>query len=250
MAGRAAIRWSEPIIVLIVAAVIWLVVAIAAGLISAGFLALFEYSQEKIIAVVTTNFYMLQIYVVLFYLALLLALRRNLRRRHGRTFLAGYFPAIGVAPVGRAALSGFLLAALFIAVIAGLTRASLLPLHRTAVGFELAPRSLARLGIVLPLFAVLVPLAEEAYFRGLLLDWLQQRLSPLCSLAATALIFAVVHAPFLRHPGLLGWVTTAALAALGAVNAIWAQRTRSLRAPAAAHASYNATVLLAAFLLR
>jgi membrane protease YdiL (CAAX protease family) len=95
---------------------------------------------------------------------------------------------------------------------------------------------------------VLAPLTEEIYFRGLLLEWFQQRLARLPSALITATIFSFWHLRFLEHPGFVGWIATAAIAALGLLCALWAQRTRSLAAPAAAHATYNATLMLVAFL--
>ena len=114
----------------------------------------------------------------------------------------------------------------------------------------LQPRSLGQLAISGLVFIALVPLAEEIYFRGLLLDWLQQKLSPLLSAALTAAVFSLMHFQFLLRPGFPGWLATAAIAALGVLTALWVQRTHSLRAPVAAHAAYNLTVMLVLFFVR
>ena len=55
------------------------------------------------------------------------------------------------------------------------------------------------------------------------------------------------HFYFLQYPGIAGWIATAAVAAMGLLCALWAQRTRSLRAPVAAHAAYNAMFVLVTF---
>jgi membrane protease YdiL (CAAX protease family) len=41
-----------------------------------------------------------------------------------------------------------------------------------------------------------------------------------------------------------GWIATVLIAAMGLLYALWAQRTRSLRAPFAAHAAYNLPLVL------
>jgi membrane protease YdiL (CAAX protease family) len=62
-------------------------------------------------------------------------------------------------------------------------------------------------------------------------------------------MFSLAHFQFLLHPGIAGWLATGAIAGVGVINALWAQRTGSLRAPVATHATYNA-LMLAAFLVR
>jgi membrane protease YdiL (CAAX protease family) len=72
-------------------------------------------------------------------------------------------------------------------------------------------------------------------------------LAPLPSALLTATIFGLVHWRFLENPHLLGWGATAVIAANGFLYAVWAQRTRSLRAPVAAHSTYNAVLISVAF---
>jgi len=90
---------------------------------------------------------------------------------------------------------------------------------------------------------VLGPAIEEMFFRGLLLGWLQPKLGRLPAASTNAAIFALWHFRFLR-PGIGGWIATALIAAMGLLYALWAQRTRSLRAPFAAHAAYNLPLVL------
>jgi hypothetical protein len=58
------------------------------------------------------------------------------------------------------------------------------------------------------------------------------------------------HRQFLLNSGIVGWLATIELAALGLVNAWWVQRIHSLWAPVAAHASYNLTLALTVYLAR
>ena len=55
---------------------------------------------------------------------------------------------------------------------------------------------------------------------------------------------------FLVQPGIFGWMATAAVTGFGLLAAFWVQRTRSLRTAVAAHASYNATLILCILVFR
>jgi membrane protease YdiL (CAAX protease family) len=196
----------------------------------------------------SANFYFTEISAASFYLALLLAMRRVLRKRRGRGSLAGYFRPIGGRRLFYAALSGLALSWVVLLVLAVLWSAVHWQHHRTATEVAAQPHSLGQLSMLGLIGVVLAPLTEEMFFRGLLLEWLQQRLASLPSALITAAIFALWHLRFLGHPGMAGWIATAVIAAMGLLCALWAQRTHSLRAPAAAHATYNATLMLVAFL--
>jgi membrane protease YdiL (CAAX protease family) len=190
------------------------------------------------------NFYFIQISVASFYLALLLAMRRVLRKRRGSGSFAGYFRPIGGRRLFYAALSGLVLYGVVLLLLSVLWSVVHWQYHPAAAGATQQPYSLGRLAISGLICVVLAPLTEEIYFRGLLLEWFQQRLAPLPSALITAAIFALGHLRFLQHPGIVGWIGTAAIAALGLLCALWAQRAHSLRAPAAAHATFNATFVL------
>jgi Type II CAAX prenyl endopeptidase Rce1-like len=120
--------------------------------------------------------------------------------------------------------------------------------HRTTAEVMAEPHSLGQLAIWGLIVVVLCPLTEEMFFRGLLLEWFQQRLARLPSALVTATIFALWHLRFLEYPGIRGWIATAVIGAIGLLCALWAQRARSLCAPVAAHATYNAALTFVVFL--
>jgi membrane protease YdiL (CAAX protease family) len=198
-----------------------------------------------------TNFYFTQIFEAGFYLALLLAMRRVVRKRRGRGSFAGYFRPIGGRRLLYAALSGWGAAGVVVLLIAVLWSPVHWHHHWKAAEVIGQPHSLGQLAIWGLIAVVLAPITEEMFFRGLLLEWIQRRLARLPSALVTATIFALWHLRFLQAPGIAGWIATTEIGALGLLCALWAQRTGSLYAPLAAHAAYNATLTLtlAAFLL-
>jgi membrane protease YdiL (CAAX protease family) len=198
-------------------------------------------------AAAAKNFYVSQISVASFYLALLLAMRRVLRKRRGRGSFAGYFRPIGGRRLLYAALSGLVWCGVVLLLLSVFWSTMHWQYHPAAAGAIAHSQSIGRLATLGTIVIVLAPLTEEIYFRGLLLEWFQQKLAPLPSALINAAIFALCHLRFLQYPGIVGWGTTAAIAGQGLLCALWAQRTRSLRAPAAAHATYNATLMFVAF---
>jgi membrane protease YdiL (CAAX protease family) len=251
---RRAISWSEPFVVVPVVAIVaslgWLIVLSALSFILGFLSAALGYGTQvkEFSAKVQSNFFAIQIIIAIFYFSVLFAVRRDLRKRHGTTPFARYFRHIGIRALVHAGFSGLGLAGTYLAVIVGVS--SLWHFHLETGRLALQPRSLGQLAISGLVFIALAPLAEEIYFRGLLLDWFQQKLSPLLSALITAVVFSLVHFRFLLDPGFLGWSQTAAIAGLGVIAALWVQRTRSLLAPVAAHSTYNATLMLVAFFVR
>ncbi|TMJ52430.1 MAG: CPBP family intramembrane metalloprotease [Alphaproteobacteria bacterium] len=194
-----------------------------------------------------TNFYFTQLFEAGFCLALLLATRRMVRKRRGRGSFAGYFRPIGGRRLLYAALSGCGAAGVVVLVIAVLWSPVHWHYHRKAAEVIGQPHSLGQLAIWGLIAVVLAPITEEMFFRGLLLEWFQQRLARLPAAlitAITAAIFALWHLRFLQAPGIAGWIATTEIGALGLLCALWAQRAQSLCAPVAAHAAYNATLTL------
>ena len=193
------------------------------------------------------NFYYTQVSVATFCLALLVAIRRVLRKRRGRGSFVSYFRPIGGRRLLYAALSGLVSYAVGSLLLSVLWSVVHWRYHPPAAEVVPQPYSLGQLAISGLTGVVLAPLTEEIYFRGLLLEWFQQRLALFPSALITAAIFALYHFYFLQYPGIAGWIATAAVAAMGLLCALWAQRTRSLRAPVAAHAAYNAMFVLVTF---
>jgi membrane protease YdiL (CAAX protease family) len=170
-------------------------------------------------------------------------MRRVLRKRRGRGSFADYFRPIGGRRLLYAALSGLILCRVVLLLLAVLWSPVHWQHHPTAGEVIARQALLGQLAVLGLIGVVLAPLTEEMFFRGLLLEWFQQRLARLPSALVTATIFALWHLRFL-HTGIAGWIATAAIGALGLLCALWAQRTQSLCAPVAAHATYNATLTL------
>ena len=97
--------------------------------------------------------------------------------------------------------------------------------------------------------ALLGPLTEEAYFRGLVLGWLARHCGLFWSVALSALFFGMLHLKWLTPGGLSGTVATAELVAMGVLLALVAVRTGSLWASFMTHATNNLCAALAAVLL-
>ena len=97
------------------------------------------------------------------------------------------------------------------------------------------------LGWLLVLVAVIGPMAEEAFFRGLIYGWLRVRWGVFRALFLSALLFALLHTdavvfvPIFALGLLFGWVY---------------EQTGTLAAPAAIHILHNGAMMYAAFLLK
>jgi membrane protease YdiL (CAAX protease family) len=77
---------------------------------------------------------------------------------------------------------------------------------------------------------LLVPVAEEIFFRGILYPWIKQIGFPRLALWGTALIFAALH---------MNLVTFVPLTILALILAALYERTGNLLAPITAHALFN-----------
>lgn len=141
-------------------------------------------------------------------------------------------------------------AAIVVAVLAALAAQSL-PHLMTAVGAPLSPSNAADLdglfaarpvlaGVLVVLAA---PLAEEAFFRGVLLRrlWLAGR--PGLGLALTSALFAVAHELFADGPWWQTLATTGVYASVGLLFGAVYLRTGRLWAAVLAHAASNALAL-------
>jgi membrane protease YdiL (CAAX protease family) len=92
--------------------------------------------------------------------------------------------------------------------------------------------------------AIIGPAAEELMFRGLLLDWLRQKMSTWPAILVSALIFALIHGIAL-HGGATGWLQLGFRIALGTSCAYLAVRYCSLRPSFVLHAVNNCCVVFA-----
>jgi membrane protease YdiL (CAAX protease family) len=175
---------------------------------------------------------------------------RSLVKRRGHALFASYLPSIGIRPVLYAALSGISLAAIYLIVIFCLSLTSLFRNHPMLRETVPVPQSFGQLAVFGLGAVIIAPVTEELYWRGLVLDCFQRNLAPWVSALITALLFSFSHAQFLVQPGIVGWIATAAVTGFGLLAAFWVQRTHSLRGAIAAHASYNAIVVLCMFVFR
>jgi len=87
---------------------------------------------------------------------------------------------------------------------------------------------------------LLVPPAEETFFRGILYPWIKQAGYPRLALWGTSLLFAAIHNNLPSFVPLL---------VLALALAILYERTGNLLAPIAAHAVFNAANLVRLYLL-
>jgi membrane protease YdiL (CAAX protease family) len=177
-----------------------------------------------------------------FYLALLLGMWLLLPKR-GPAALSSYFQPVS----GGALLTGVAFGVAMAVLVGPALYFASQTLHfefKETTGEQmLLPKSLAQLGAVLFAGAVIAPLVEEAYFRGLLLRWLRKRLWLPLAVVIDAALFAVVHGRFITHVGVEGIVVTAVLAIPGVVLSILAIRTNSLWPGIVAHGTYNGILL-------
>ena len=246
-ATRAAFRWWDPFLVLVIAAIAWLIgLAFLFGVAFVGWLLL---GSKAKLGTVSAQFFVPLAAAATFYLALLLVMR-SLAKRRDRPLFASYLPSIGIRPIIYAAFSGISLAVIYLTGIFGLSLTSFFQNHPIPHEVLPLPRSFGQLVAFGLLVAMLAPLTEELFWRGLVLECLRQKMAPWVSAAITALLFSFSHVLFLIQPGIFGWMATAGITGLGLLAAFWVQYTRSLRPAVAAHASYNATIVLCAFFFR
>ncbi len=97
------------------------------------------------------------------------------------------------------------------------------------------PLEAVELGALLLLVAVVVPFAEELFFRGMLYPLLRARMGPLAAILLNAAIFAAVHVVYVLIPGLF---------VVGLFLAYLRERSGSLWPSVALHALQNTTALL------
>lgn len=108
-----------------------------------------------------------------------------------------------------------------------------------AARLPITPHNWSQLPVGILVIAILAPLSEEAYFRGLALGWGRRHWGRGAAVLFSSVLFGLVHGKWLVPGGLDGWLLTAELAAMGLVLAFVALRTRTLWASCATHALNN-----------
>lgn len=168
--------------------------------------------------------------------------------KRGPAGFASYFPRVSRLTLVLAALSGALLVVAVVYGLAELATHRLVSFHASKIEQELAPSNLFDLVPALLVGAIVAPIAEELYFRGLLLRWLRSRFSLTTSVLVSAALFALLHLKFADHVGLEGWVLTGGIFTVGILAAAWSIGARSLWPSAVAHGTYNAIAISLPFM--
>jgi membrane protease YdiL (CAAX protease family) len=100
------------------------------------------------------------------------------------------------------------------------------------------PSDLGQLPLAIISIVIIGPLGEELMFRGLLLDWLRQRVAAWLAIVFISLLFAFLHNNSLSS-GIGGWLIFGYRFLLGVGTSFLALRYKSLRAPFVLHATNN-----------
>jgi membrane protease YdiL (CAAX protease family) len=109
------------------------------------------------------------------------------------------------------------------------------------------PSNLRQLPLAIAGVVVIGPLSEELIFRGLLLDWLKQRMAVWPAALIISLFFAFLHNISFKN-GIIGWIGFGVRFLLGVGASFFAIRYRSLRASFVMHATLNGCACLAGVL--
>jgi membrane protease YdiL (CAAX protease family) len=100
------------------------------------------------------------------------------------------------------------------------------------------------LPVVFLVIVIIGPAAEELMVRGLLLDWLRQKMPVWPAILTSALVFGLLHGIAL-HSGASGWLQLGYRSGLGILGAYLAVRYQSLRPSFVLHATNNCVVVIA-----
>ena len=99
--------------------------------------------------------------------------------------------------------------------------------------------SWTQLPLALLAIALVAPLTEELIFRGLLLDWLKQKMNVWAAALCLSVTFSLLHAnPF--SLGAVGWLAFSARLLLGLAASAATIKYHSLRPAFVMHATWNA----------
>jgi membrane protease YdiL (CAAX protease family) len=197
---------------------------------------------RDIIANIQKNYFVTMAVGALLYLTILFSVWLLLPKS-GPASLASYFPAVS----GRFLAAGIGAAiAIVIVILPSLGFISEyfhVNLEATDAEKALLPHNLLQLLALLIMGAVIAPLVEEIYFRGMFLRWLRKRLGLAVATIINVVSFAVLHGRFLGHPGLAGFVATAGLCVPALVLVYFAVKSRSLWPGVVTHGAYNGILL-------
>ncbi len=111
------------------------------------------------------------------------------------------------------------------------------------------PHRIDQLALGVFTVAILAPLTEEVYFRGIVLGWMRRHWGMAWAIGLSSLVFGVMHLKWLTPGGTGGMVATAELVAMGVLLALVAVRTGSLWTSVITHGVNNLLAALAAVFL-
>jgi membrane protease YdiL (CAAX protease family) len=186
-------------------------------------------------------------FTIVTYLSVLLAIWILLPKR-GPAALQSYFRRVSWWSLALSLSSGVLFAFVTGSMLVYLSEHRLVTFHATAGERALLPHNLGQLELGLLAIAVVGPLVEEVYFRGLFLRWLRLKMPLVIAAIPNAAVFAAIHFRFSTHIGAEGWVLTGGLFTFGLLASAWAGALRSIWPAFAAHGMYNATLISAPLL--
>jgi membrane protease YdiL (CAAX protease family) len=109
------------------------------------------------------------------------------------------------------------------------------------------PSNLLQVPLAIAGVVVLGPLSEELIFRGLLLDWLRQKMAVWPAALIVSLFFAVLHNISFKN-GIIDWIAFGVRFLMGVGASFFAVRYRSLRPSFVMHATLNGCVCLVSVL--
>jgi membrane protease YdiL (CAAX protease family) len=112
---------------------------------------------------------------------------------------------------------------------------------------DILPHNLSQLFFAIVLIAIIAPLAEELIFRGLLLDWLKQKINVWAAALILSVIFALLHNNGFKL-GAIGAMAFGVRMTLGLASSVFAIRFSSLRASFVMHAAFNGVACVASVL--
>ena len=160
-------------------------------------------------------------------------------RTRGPVPISGYFRRVDARTNMMAAVVGVLLVGVLFVVANILDYTHLVAFHETKIENLLKAHTVRQLVLTLIMAALIGPIAEEIYFRGLFLVWLRQNWSLPVAIIVNAVLFALVHGDMIADPGAQGWIETAGIACVAYVNVMWTVRTGSLWPAFITHGVFN-----------
>ncbi len=175
--------------------------------------------------------------------AVLLFFFWRIAKRVSDSALAARFRSLPLPTFLIAVFTGMALAVAVPMVIALLMQHNLVELKPTQNEQHMVPHAVGDWLVALFAIAVMAPLTEELYFRGILLGWLKRKMPVVLAVLLNAAIFGLVHFSFVQHPGTGGLLITGILMLVGLIAATFAVRTGSLWASFGVHSGYNAVLV-------